>query len=343
MTEQKATTSTATGFSVRLNFYSETTLAVVVFAVLTALPLLVSGYSIYIVPQYLTYGMLAMSLGILWGFAGILSFGQAAFFALGAYAMGLAAKWGIYGNAGYVGLAASLIVGAGLATVIGYFLFSVGVRELFFVLVTLALSIMTEQITVSQSQITGGYNGMFVPRMSLSFGTANEIDLSSDVAIYYFVLPIVAAVYVLLRWLLKRPFGKVLVGIRENEERVISLGFHTSVYKTTVFALSGAVACLAGALYGTQANFVSPSLAGVLFSTEVVVWVAIGGRESLLGALLGAVGVSALSNYLTALIPEYWQLVIGIIFVLVIVGFKGGLAGAIGRALDRTARESGRG
>jgi urea transport system permease protein len=339
MSEQKARTSTATGSSVQLQFYSENALAVVVFAVLAALPVLVSGYSIYILPQYLTYGMLAMSLGILWGFAGILSFGQAAFFALGAYAMGLAAKWGMYGNPGYLGLAASLIVGAGLATLIGYFLFSVGVRELFFVLVTLALSIMTEQITISQSQITGGYNGMFVPRMSLSFG-AHEIDLSSDVAFYYFVLPIVAVVYVLLRWLLKRPFGKVLVGIRENEERVISLGFHTSVYKTTVFALSGAVACLAGALYGTQANFVSPSLAGVLFSTEVVVWVAIGGRESLLGALLGAVGVSALSNYLSATIPEYWQLVLGIIFVLVIVGFKGGLAGAIGRALDRPARES---
>jgi ABC-type branched-subunit amino acid transport system permease subunit len=114
--------------------------------------------------------MLAMSLGVLWGFAGILSFGQAAFFALGAYAMGLAAQWGIGGNPAYAGLAASVIIGAGLATLIGYFLFSVGVRDLFFVLVTLALSIMVEQITVSQSQITGGYNGMFVPRMSLSFG-----------------------------------------------------------------------------------------------------------------------------------------------------------------------------
>jgi urea transport system permease protein len=343
MTNRKVISSAATGLPVRLRCYSETTLALVVFAVLAALPILVSGYSIYILPQYLTYGMLAMSLGLLWGFVGILSFGQAAFFALGAYAMGLAAQWGIGGYSAYAGLAASLIIGASLATLIGYFLFSVGVRDLFFVLVTLALSIMVEQITVSQSQITGGYNGMFVPRLSLSFGAGHEVDLSSDAAIYYFVLPIVAAVYVLLRWLLERPFGKVLVGIRENEERVISLGFNTSFYKTAAFAISGAIACLAGALYGTHANFVSPSLAGVLFSTQVVVWVAIGGRESLLGALLGAVGVSALSNYLTAEIPEYWQLVLGIIFVLVIVGFKGGLAAAIGRAVDRRARESGRG
>ncbi len=275
---------------------SETGFAAAIFLLLAALPIFVSGYAIYILPQYLLYGMLAMSLGILWGFVGILSFGQAAFFALGAYAMGLAAKWDIGGNPAYLAFIASIFIGAGLAAV------------------------------------TGGYNGMFVPRMSLSFGTSREIDLSNDEAIYYVVLPVVASVYCLLRWMLERPFGKVLVGIRENEDRVISLGFNSSLYKTAAFALSGAIACLAGAFYGTHANFVSPSLAGVLFSTQVVVWVAIGGRESLLGALLGAVGVAALSNYLTAITPEYWQLVLGIIFVVVIVAFKGGLAGALGRA-----------
>jgi urea transport system permease protein len=302
-------------------------------------PAFVSGYPVYILPQYLLYGLLGMSLGILWGFTGILSFGQAAFFALGAYAMGLAAKWQIVGNPAYVALLASLCIGAGLAAVVGYFLFSAGVRDVYFVLVTLALSIMVEQVTVSQSQVTGGYNGMFVPRMSLSFGTGTPMDLSSDAAIYYVVLPVVAAVYFLLVWVLDRPFGKVLVGIRENEDRAISLGFNTYLYKTAAFALSGAVACLAGALYGTHANFVSPSLAGVLFSTQVVVWVAIGGRESLLGALLGAVVVAALSNYLTAITPEYWQLLVGILFVVVIVAFKGGIAGAIERALRRRASE----
>jgi urea transport system permease protein len=318
---------------------SEPKVALAVFVLFALVPAFVSGYPVYILPQYLLYGMLGMSLGILWGFTGILSFGQAAFFALGAYAMGLAAKWQIVGNPAYLALLASLCIGAGLAAVVGYFLFSAGVRDVYFVLVTLALSIMVEQVTVSQSQITGGYNGMFGPRMSLSFGMSTPVDLSSDVAIYYVVLPVVAAVYFLLIWLLDRPFGKVLVGIRENEDRAISLGFNTSLYKTAAFALSGAVACLAGALYGTHANFVSPSLAGVLFSTQVVVWVAIGGRESLLGALLGAVLVAALSNYLTAITPEYWQLVVGILFVVVIVAFKGGLAGAIERGLGRRASE----
>lgn len=313
--------------------FDEPRIAAVAFILLALLPAFVSGYPVYILPQYLLYGMLAMSLGLLWGFVGILSFGQAAFFALGAYAMGLAAKWELAGNPAYLACVASLVIGAGLAAGVGYFLFSAGVRDVYFVLVTLALSIMVEQITVSQSQVTGGYNGMFVPRMSLTSGTGAEVDLSSDAAMYYLVLPVVAAVYYLLVWMLRTPFGRVLVGIRENEDRALSLGFNTSLYKTAAFAVSGAVACLAGALYGTHANFVSPSLAGVSFSTQVVVWVAIGGRESLLGALLGAVTVAALSNYLTAITPEYWQLVIGIIFVVVIIALKGGIAGAIGRGL----------
>lgn len=319
---------------------SESGAAALVFLLLAALPAFVSGYVIYILPQYLLYGMLAMSLALLWGITGILSFGQAAFFALGAYAMGLAQQWDVGVNGAYVGLAISIAVGATLAAAVGYFLFSAGVRDVYFVLVTLALSIMTEQITISYSEITGGYNGMYVPRMSLTFGGLGSVDLSTDAAIYYVVLAAVFVCYALLRWLLARRFGKVLIGIRENEDRALSLGFDTALFKTGAFALAGAIAGLAGALYGTHANFVSPSLAGVLFSTQVVVWVVIGGRESLLGSLFGAVFVAALSNYLTAITPEYWQLVLGIVFVVVIVAFRGGVAGALSYAFR--SRRTGR-
>lgn len=321
---------------------SESTVATLVFAALAVLPAMMSGYVIYIVPQYLLYGVLAMSLSLIWGYSGILSFGQAAFFALGAYAMGLVQQWETAINPVYVALLVSLGTDAALAGILGYFLFSAGVRDVYFVLVTLALSIMTEQITISQSDITGGYNGMFIPRMSLTLGSAS-LDLSADVPMYYSILLLVSGLYILLRLVIASRFGKVLVGIRENEDRVLSLGFRTSLYKTAAFALSGAVAGLAGALYGTHANFVSPSLAGVLFSTQVVVWVAIGGRESLLGALLGAIGVAALSNYLTAITPEYWQLVVGIVFVVVIMGLRGGVAGAVIRLAGPRPREAERG
>jgi urea transport system permease protein len=327
----------------RRGILTEPAAAALVFAVFAVLPILVTGYSIYILPQYMLYGILAMSLGLLWGVAGILSFGQAAFFAIGAYAMGLAMKWGIGGNPAYVALLASIVLGGALAGLVGYFLFSAGSRAVYFVLVTLALSIIVEQITISQSDITGGYNGMFIPRMSLTLGGSVALELSDDAGIYYVVLVITAVVYACLRALLHAPFGKVLVAIREDEDRAIALGFKTALYKTAAFAVSGAVACLSGALYGTHANFVSPSLAGVLFSTQVVVWVAIGGRQSLLGALLGAVAVAALSNYLTAITPEYWQLVLGAIFVVVIVAFKGGVAGAIDELLNNLRRKTGHG
>lgn len=335
---RKATSVAATACG-QISLRSESGLAVLVFIALAVLPLVISGYTIYIVPQYLLYGVLAMSLSLLWGFAGILSFGQGAFFALGAYVIGLAENTDPgFVNPAYLAVVASLLLGASVAAFTGYFMFSAGVRDVYFVLVTLALSIIVEQITISQSEITGGYNGMFVPRVSLSLGTETAVTLSGDTAIYYFVLPVVIGVYVLLSWLLRRPFGKVLVGIRENEDRVLSLGFNTSFYKTAAFSLSGAVACLAGALYGTDAGFVSPSLAGVSFSTQVVIWVAIGGRESLLGSLLGAVVVSALSTYLSAIIPDYWQLALGVVFVAVIIAFKGGAARGFAYAFSRRFR-----
>ena len=309
---------------------SEPALAGVVFVVLGLLPALLSGYVIYILPQYMLFGMLAMSLGLLWGFGGMLSFGHAAFFALGAYSMGLAMQSGEqWLNPAYLALVAAPLAAAVIAGLVGYFLFSAGVRDSYFVIVTLALSIIAEQIAVSQSQITGGWNGMFISRMALTLGPSVRIPLDGDIAMYYAVLPIVAGTYFLLRWLTRIKFGKVLVGIRENEDRVVSLGFNTSLYKTAIFALSAAIAGIAGALYGTHAAFVAPSLGNVLFSTEVVVWVAIGGRNSLLGALLGGIIVASLSNYLSAITPEYWQLVLGVLFVAVIAYFKGGMAGAI--------------
>ena len=315
--------------------FSEPGAALIVFAILALLPVFFSGYMIYILPQYMLFGVLAMSLGLLWGFAGLVSFGQAGFFALGAYTMGLSMKsGGGMIDPAYLGLLLSLVVGGILAAAVGYFLFSAGVRGTYFVLVTLALSIMLEQIAVSQSQITGGWNGMFIDRMSLNLGPFGKIPLLDDAPIYYVILPAVAIIYVILYTITVTRFGKILNGIRENEDRLISLGFNASLYKTGVFAISGAVACFAGALYGTHANFVAPSLAGVLFSTEVVVWVAIGGRGSLLGVLLGGILVASFSNYLSAITPEYWQLVLGLLFVAVLLYFRGGVAGAVAQLVN---------
>src|ERR1039458_3984867 len=252
----------------RLRWVREPVVAIGVFVILALLPVVLSGYVIYILPQYMLFGVLAMSLALLWGFCGMLSFGQAGFFAMGAYIMGLCVQHAgaVDVNAAYLALLISMGAGAALAGAVGYFLFSAGVRDSYFVIVTLALSIIAEQIAVSQSQITGGWNGMFIPRMELSFWRW-KLPLNSDASIYYVIVVFVAVTYFFLRWLTRAKFGKVLAGIRENEDRVLSLGFKVPLYKTATFAISAGLACIAGALYGTHAAFVAPSLAGVLFST----------------------------------------------------------------------------
>jgi len=312
----------------------EAFVALVIFVSLAIIPIFISGYTIYILPQYMLFGVLAMSLGLMWGFVGNVSFGQAAFFVIGAYAMGLSMKGLTWGNPAYIGIFLAIMLGGFVAALCGYFLFSAGVRGSYFVLITLALSIIAEQVAVSQSHITGGWNGMFIDRMQLSFGPFGKIDLNGDIPIYYVILIVTTFLYCLMRMLIHSKFGRVLVGIRENEDRALALGFNTTLYKTAAFAISGSLACLAGALYATHANFVAPSSGGVLFSTEVVVWVAIGGRASILGALVGGITVSSMSNYLSAITPEYWQFFLGLLFIFVILFFKGGVAGALSRVFN---------
>ncbi len=306
--------------------------ALILFALLAAIPLVTSGYVVYILPQYMLLGVLAMSLAILWGYGGIVSFGQAAFFAIGAYAMGLVMKHATLPiNSAYLGLLAGMCGGALVALLIGYFLFSAGVRSTYFVVATLALSIIVEQTVKSFSGITGGWNGLYVDRMTLTLGSLFELSLFDDAPMYYVVLAVVVPVYAAVSALMRTRFGKIVVGIRENEDRMLALGFNVPAYKTLALGLSGLLAGLAGALYATHANFAHPSNASVLFSTQVVIWVAIGGRHSLLGSLAGAIVVASLSNYLSSIeaIQEYWPLVMGLIFIAVIVLFRGGLAGLV--------------
>ena len=300
---------------------------IIIFGLLALVPLFFKGYTVFILPQYILFGILAMSLAFIWGNAGILSFGQASFFAIGGYAFGLLIKFYPEINHFFLGSLIILFLGFVIAAITGYFLFSAGVKSTYFVLATLALSILTEQLAVTKSNLTGGWNGLFVDRINITIGDFILVDLGGDFKIFYLILAIALLSYLALNFLEKNKIGKVLKGIRENEDRMLALGYKTSFYKTLAFGISGAFAALAGALYATHANFISPSVAGVLFSTEVVVWVAIGGRYSLLGAFAGGIIVSFLSNYLSTITPEYWQLFLGIVFIITIIFFKDGLAG----------------
>ena len=306
-----------------------------IFILMAVIPVFISGYVIFILPQYMLFGILAVSLSIVWGYSGIISFGQAAFFAIGAYTMGIVMREGGEINPAYIGIVCGALLSGIVALIVGYFLFSAKVRSAYFVLATLALSIIVEQLAKSQKEITGGWNGLFVDRITLTAGEFVEYSLFNDIPMYYFVFFITLLSFLSIKWLMSSKFGKILIGIRENEDRILALGYNTSFYKTLIFAVSGLLAGLAGSIYGTHAGFVDPSLARVLFSTEVIVWVAIVGRNSLIGSLTGGILVASLSNYLNSITPEYWQLIIGIIFIIVIILFRGGLAGGVEKIYNK--------
>jgi urea transport system permease protein len=308
---------------------AENLLATLLFVVLFYVPYLVAGYPVFILPQYMLFGVLAMTLCLLWGFGGMVSFGQGAFFAIGAYALGITLQRVDAQVSPWLGLLLALALGAATAGVIGYFLFTAGVRDAYFVLVTLAISTIVYVIANSQSDLTGGFNGMFVERVTFALPGGVSLSMASDLAIYYTVFVFTLLAYLGFRLLQTSSFGRVLVSIRENEDRTRALGYNTALYKTFAFAISGGVAALAGALYATDAGFISPGLGGVLFSTGVVVWVAVGGRDYFVGGLIGAIAISVLSNVLNSLIPAFWQLLLGVLFVLAIVFFRRGLIGSL--------------
>jgi urea transport system permease protein len=307
---------------------AENVLAVVLFVALFYVPYVVIGFPVYVLPQYMLFGVLALTLCLLWGFGGMVSFGQAAFFAIGAYALGVTLRDVGGATAPWLGLLVALCLGALLAAAIGWFLFSADVRESYFVLVTLALSTITQVLANSESDLTGGFNGMFVPRVTLPLGSV-DLSLAGDLTAYYVIFAFTLLSYLFFRYLQWSPFGRVLVSIRENEDRTRALGYNTALYKTAAFAVSGGVAAVAGALYATDAGFVSPTLGGVLFSTSVVVWVAIGGRHYFIGALIGGIGISILSQALNARIPQYWQLLLGLLFVVAVGFFRRGIVGTL--------------
>jgi urea transport system permease protein len=317
----------------------ENVLAVILFVALFYVPYLVTGYPVFILPQYLLFGVLGMTLCLLWGLGGMVSFGQGAFFAVGAYSLAVVLHRTSGSAAPWLGLLLGLGLGAAVAAAVGWFLFTADVRDSYFVLVTLAISTIVFVIANSQSGLTGGFNGMYIDRIAFALPAGARFSLAGDLSIYYLVLAFTGLVYLGFRRLQAAPFGRVLVSIRENEDRTMALGYNTALYKTVAFAISGAVAALAGGLYATDVGFVSPGLADVLFSTTVVVWVAVGGRDTFLSALIGAIGISTLSNLLNSWIPQYWQLLLGVLFVLVIVFFR---RGVIGSLLERAQTLRGR-
>ncbi len=300
---------------------------ILTFAILAVLPLMVGDYWVSQFNYYLVYGLFALSLSLVWGYGGILCLGQAIFFGIGAYVMAVTTKGmisPILMNS-YIGLLSALIISAAFAALLGSFLFAgKGINGAYLAIVTLAIAIVLERL-MSNWYALGGYNGLLdIPPLNLgAFGYSFE--LWDSLPTFYALWTIVFSVALSLSYLVRSDYGVLLTAIKTNPDRLAYFGFSILKLKLSVFCLSAAVAGLAGALFVTIDGFASPTLIGFTLSTEVLIWVAIGGKEILLAAFLGAIATRIAESWLSEIFGDYWILILGITFMASVVLLPKGL------------------
>ncbi len=325
-------------------------------------PFHLSTYSLTLIGKYLCYAILALAVDLIWGYGGILSLGHAAFFALGGYAMGMylmrqIGPRGVYGDPilpdfmvflnwqklpwfwygfNHVWYAIVMIaaVPGALALVFGWFAFRSRVTGVYLSIITQALTYALMLAFFRNDMGFGGNNGFTDFKDILGF------DLHADstrVVLLVSTAAVLAASYVACRAIVGSRAGRVIRAIRDAESRVRFLGYRVESYKLWVFAFSAVIAGIAGALYVPQVGIINPGEFAPINSIEVVIWVAVGGRGSLLGAVAGAVLVNYAKTFFTGAFPEVWLYALGALFILVTLFLPDGLMGIAARLRRRPA------
>lgn len=329
--------------------YGVVCLAILIVPVLVDDAFLLNKYA-----RYLIFGMLAIALSLSWGYAGILNLGQATTFGLGSYCMAMFLKlktvpihtgsdglpdFMVWNNVTElpwiwvpfhsmpVALLAGILVPALFAALLGWFMFGGRIAGVYAAIITLAAMVVVNLIIIDQQSYTGGFNGITDLARFEIFGLTFDAYSAST---YYLVAICLTVTLFLALAVSRSKTGLILQAVRDQEERVRFFGYDVALYKTFVFALSAAIAGLAGMLYTIIMEFASPTFLGVPLSLSIVIWVAVGGRQSLLGAMLGAVLVTGVQGALseTEAFLETWTLVMGGLFVLIVLFMPKGLAGA---------------
>ena len=300
-------------------------LVAILIAALVAYPMLGSAYGVSVIRDVLIFGLLALSLDFFWGRTGLLSFGHSAFFGIGAYTMAIVTL-DIGGPASSIlGLFAAVGLGVLLAGVVGYFLVFGEVRGAYFTIVTLAMALVVQHAAISWVSVTGGDTGRIgIPPLGFSlFGESYSIGTGNG--LYYFAI-VISALLIVVLWLACRaPYGHILKAIEDNEERARALGHNTSLYILVNFMISGGLGALAGAVYVSGSSYIAPDSVGLLLSTEIIVWVVVGGRGTLLGPFIGAFIVLRLQQEISSWHPSLWPLVLGLAFVGIVFLFPKGV------------------
>ena len=264
--------------------------------------------------------MAAVSLNLIMGFGGMVSFGHAAYLGIGGYAIGILAKEGI--NSGFLQWPLALAMSALFALAVGAL--SLRTRGVYFIMITLAFAQMVYYIAIGLDRY-GGDDGMTIYKRS-QFG--DLINLSNKTAFYYLCLVLLlVAVYIVWRIVNSR-FGMVIQGARSNDRRMRAIGFPTYRYKLVCFVIAGTMCGLAGALLANHTDFISPAVMHWTRSGDLIVMAVLGGMGTVFGPVIGAVALLVLEEVLSG-VTEYWQIIMGPIFLLVVLFARGGIDGVL--------------
>jgi len=291
-----------------------------VLLVLLILPFLLSDYPRALVSEILIFAIFAMSLDLLLGFTGLMSFGHAGFFGLGAYSVAVLGT--LFGMNAWIGLAAGVIIAGCGAALIG--LFCVRTGGIPFLMLTLAFSQLLFSIALKWRDVTGGSDGMALAEKPSFFG----FELSNSLAMYFMALSFFVLVFWSLRRLLNAPLGHVFVGIRENEPRMNAIGYPTRVYKLASFTIAGAIAGLAGGLYTIFNGFISTDALYWTASGDILIMTMLGGAGTLIGPAIGTAIFLLMKNVVSSY-SQHWLSIIGITFIACVMFFPGGLWGTL--------------
>jgi branched-chain amino acid transport system permease protein len=294
---------------------------VLLFLLLAALPPVLPPFILTLLTQTLIYSILAMSLDLVLGYTGLSSLGHAAYLGLGAYSVGILATR--HGAGFWTTLVVGIVLAVAVAAVFG--LIALRATGVYFLMITLALGMVVWGLANRWVSLTQGDNGIAaIPRPDLGL----PWSFGRTLPFYYLVLVAFAVALAVLRVIVRSPFGHTLVGIRESESRMRTLGYHVWLHKYLAFLISGGVGGFAGVLWAYYNSFVSPSDLDLAVSIEVLLMVALGGRGTLLGASIGAAVIVFLKNLVSGY-TQRWLLILGIVYIGTIRYAPEGILGAV--------------
>lgn len=321
--------------------------AAIALVLILVMPALLSEFRLNLLGRFLALAIVALGIDLIWGYTGLLSLGHGIFFALGGYAIAMHLQlaplapgtlpefMNLYGVSQLpwfwtpfysVPLAAIAVffIPALMAGILGYLVFRNRIRGVYFSILTQAATIVFFNFFNGQQKLFNGTNGLTNYQTFLGL----EVKATQTQFLFYtLTILLLAGSYALCRWLTSGRFGRLLIAIRDDESRVRFSGYDPTGFKVLVFAISAALAGIAGAMFTLQTGIISPKAMDIAFSIEMVIWVAVGGRASLVGAVLGAVVVNFGKSLLSEQFPEVWLFFQGALFLLVVTVLPGGIVG----------------